>query len=212
MKEFYSYPREDCTDCPDFIDNGAKIRLKNFAKHIAPIAPTALKWIFHTKKSKNGENKMATLEEVFTRYGYPADEMNEKIWFYFRRADKIETFDRVQQADKDAQDKITSLCIWIELLKEYRKTLYARAQELCAADYSMKLTLRRRVDSWHNKRYYDITVAKIINAPNARPIVILSEEYKGTERHTALKRFEELKKQYPNIETEKDIEKMKWER
>ena len=155
---------------------------------------------------------MATLEEVFTRYGYPADEMNEKIWFYFRRADKIETFDRVQQADKDAQDKITSLCIWIELLKEYRKTLYARAQELCAADYSMKLTLRRRVDSWHNKRYYDITVAKIINAPNARPIVILSEEYKGTERHTALKRFEELKKQYPNIETEKDIEKSKWER
>lgn len=155
---------------------------------------------------------MATLEEVFTRYGYPADEMNEKIWFYFRRADKIETFDRVQQADKDAQDKITSLCIWIELLKEYRKTLYARAQELCAADYSMKLTLRRRVDSWHNKRYYDITVAKIINAPNARPIVILSEEYKGTERYTALKRFEELKKQYPNIETEKDIEKMKWER
>ena len=38
---------------------------------------------------------MATLEEVFTRYGYPADEMNEKIWFCFRRADKIETFDRV---------------------------------------------------------------------------------------------------------------------
>ncbi len=155
---------------------------------------------------------MATLEEVFTRYGYPADEMNEKIWFYFRRADKIETFDRVQQADKDAQDKITSLYTWIELLTEYRKTLYARAQELCAADYSMKLTLRRRVDSWHNKRYYDITVAKIINAPNARPIEILSEDYSGKERHTAIKRFEELKKQYPNIETEKDIEKSKWER
>ena len=155
---------------------------------------------------------MATLDEIFTKYGHPADEMNEKIYFYFRRADKIESFDRVQQADKDAQDKITSLCVWIELLKEYRQTLYARAQELCAADYSMKLTLRRRFDSWHNKRYYDITVVKIINAPNPRPLVILSEEYKGTERHTALKRFEELKKQYPNIETEKDIEKSKWER
>lgn len=89
---------------------------------------------------------MAMLDELFTRYGYPADEMNEKIWFCFRRADKIESFDRVQQADKDAQDKINSLCVWIELLKEYRKTLYARAQELCAADYSMKLTLRRRID------------------------------------------------------------------
>lgn len=97
-------------------------------------------------------------------------------------------------------------------IKDVTQTLYARAQELCAANYSMKLTLRRRFDSWHNKRYYDITVVKIINAPNTRPLVILSEEYKGTERHTALKRFEELKKQYPNIETEKDIEKSKWER
>lgn len=76
----------------------------------------------------------------------------------------------------------------------------------------MKLTLRRRVDSWHNKRYYDITVVKIINAPNTCPLVILSEEYKGMERYTAIKRFEELKKQYPNIQTEKDIEKSKWER
>ena len=155
---------------------------------------------------------MATLDELFSRYGHPADEMNEKIYFYFTRADKIETFEKAQQADKAAQDKITSLCVWIELLKEYRKTLYARAQELCAAGYTMKLTLRRRVDSWKNKRYYDITVVKIIDAPNARPVAVLSEEYDGKERHKALKRFEELKKQYPNIETEKDIEKKQWER
>ena len=155
---------------------------------------------------------MATLDELFSRYGHPADEMNEKIYFYFTRADKIETFDKVQQADKAAQDKITSLYTWIELLKEYRKTLYSRAQELCAAGYTMKLTLRRRVDSWKNKRHYDITVVKIIDAPNARPVAVLSEEYDGKERHKALKRFEELKKQYPNIETEKDIDKKQWEK
>lgn len=155
---------------------------------------------------------MVTLDELFSRYGHPANEMNEKIYFYFTRADKIETFEKVQQADKAAQDKITSLCVWIELLKEYRKTLYARAQELCAAGYTMKLTLRRRVDSWKNKRYYDITVVKIIDAPNARPVAVLSEEYDGKERHKALKRFEELKKQYPNIKTKKDIEKKQWER
>lgn len=155
---------------------------------------------------------MATLDELFSRYGHPADEMNEKIYFYFTRADKIETFDRVQQADKAAQDKITSLCVWIELLKEYRKTLSSRAQELCAAGYTMKLTLRRRVDSWNNKRYYDITVVKIIDAPNARPVAVVSEEYDGKDRHKALKRFEELKKQYPNIETEKNIDKKQWEK
>ena len=65
---------------------------------------------------------MATLDELFSRYGHPADEMNEKIYFYFTRADKIETFEKVQQADKAAQDKITSLRVWIELLKKYRKT------------------------------------------------------------------------------------------
>lgn len=155
---------------------------------------------------------MTTLDELFSRYGHPADEMNEKIYFYFTRADKIETFDKVQQADKAAQDKITSLYVWIDLLKEYRKTLYTRAQEFCAAGYKMKLTLRRRVDSWKNKRYYDITVVKIIDALNARPVAVLSEEYNGKERHKALKRFEELKKQYPNIETEKDIDKKQWEK
>ena len=75
-----------------------------------------------------------------------------------------------------------------------------------------EIDLRRRVDSWKNKRYYDITVVKIIDAPNARPVAVLSEEYDGKERHKALKRFEELKKQYPNIETEKDIDKKQWER
>lgn len=155
---------------------------------------------------------MVTLDELFSRYGHPADEMNEKIYFYFTRADKIETFEKVQQADKAAQDKITSLFVWIELLKEYRKTLYSRAQELCAATYNMKLTLRRRVDYYSNKKYYEVKVLKTIDAPNARPVALVSEEYDGKDRHKALKRFEELKKQYPNIETEKDIDKKQWEK
>ncbi len=155
---------------------------------------------------------MLKLDELFSRYGNPADEMNEKIWFYFRRADKIETFDRVQKTDKDAQDKITELYTWIELIKEYRKTLYARAQELCAAEYTMKLTLQRRIDYYSCKKYYDVKVLKIISAPNARPEAVVSEEYDGKDRHKAIKRFEELKKQYPNIETEKDIDKKQWEK
>ena len=155
---------------------------------------------------------MTTLDEIFTRYGYPADEMNERICFYFRRADKIETFGRVQQADKDAQEKIALLYAWIELLKEYRQTLYARAQELCAAEYTMKLTLHRRIEYRTKKKYYIVSLIKIINAPNTNPISLRHEEFNGTERHKAIKRFEELKKQYPNIETEKDIEKSKWER
>ena len=155
---------------------------------------------------------MITLNELFTRYGQPSDEMNEKIYFYFRRADRIETLEKVQKADKDAQDKIAELYIWAELLKEYRKTLYTRAQEFCAADYSMKLTITRHINSWQNKKYYSVKVLKTIAAPYARPLEIIAEEYSGQERHKALKRFEELKKLYPNIETEKDIGKKQWEK
>ena len=155
---------------------------------------------------------MTTLGELFRRHGQPCDEINERIYIYFTRADKIETFDRLQKADKDAQEKIEELQTWIEFLKEYRQTLYSRAQEFCAATYSMKLTLRRRIDYYSNKKYYEIKILKTISAPNACPLVILFEEYSGTERHKAIKRFEELKKQHPNIETEKNIEKSKWER
>ena len=76
----------------------------------------------------------------------------------------------------------------------------------------MKLTLRRRVDYYSNKKYYEVKVLKTIDAPNARPVAVVSEEYDGKDRHKALKRFEELKKQYPNIETEKDIDKKQWEK
>ena len=155
---------------------------------------------------------MKTLDELFTRYGHPSNEMNKYIYLYFRRADKIRTFDQVQQADKSAKEKITELETWIKLLNEYRQTLYSRAQELCAADYSMKLTLQRQTDYYTNKKTYEIKVLKTIAAPNAEPIAILSENYKGTERHTAIKRFEELKQLYPNIKTEKNIEKSKWEK
>ena len=70
----------------------------------------------------------------------------------------------------------------------------------------MKLTLRRRVDYYSNKKYYEVKVLKTIDAPNARPVA------DGKDRHKALKHFEELKKQYPNIETEKDIDKKQWEK
>ena len=44
------------------------------------------------------------------------------------------------------------------------------------------------------------------------PEELFHERFEGKERHTALKRFEVLKKEYPNAEIIKDIEKKHWEK
>lgn len=155
---------------------------------------------------------MANLDNLFSRYGRPYHETDERIYINLTRADKIDTAERVQYYDKYAKDKITELLTFAELLKEYRRSLFERAREFYSASYSLKLQLLRNVDTWSNKKTYTVKILQIPDAPNARPVEILSESYEGKERHTALKRFEELKKIHANIETEIDIDKKRWEK
>ena len=156
---------------------------------------------------------MKTLDNFFSRYGHPANEANETIYLYFTRADKIDSLTRVQDNDSRASQKISELLEIAELLKKYRKTLYDRAQEFLTAGYAMQLKITREIDCWKdNKKFYKIKVLKIPDLPNAAPVTVLEEIYNGKERHTALKRFESLKKLYPNIETIKDIDKRSYEK
>lgn len=156
---------------------------------------------------------MRTLENAFSRYGCPSAEMNETLHFYYTRADHVKTLDWIKYYDKRADEDIQGLLNFIEVLKEYRKTLFERAQEFLTAGYTMQLKIKREIDSYRNgKKSYVIEVLKILDLKNADPVRILQETYEGKERHTALKRFEQLKKLYPNIETIKEIEKQRWER
>lgn len=156
---------------------------------------------------------MRTLESLFSRYGQPSDEMNETLRFYYTRADHVKSLDKVQYYDKEAEEDIKDLLNFAEVLKEYRRTFYDRAQEFLTADYAMQLKITRNIDRWKdNKKFYVIEVLKIFDLPNAEPVKVLEETYEGKERHTALKRFEQLKKLYPNIETIKDIDKRSWEK
>lgn len=156
---------------------------------------------------------MRTLENLFSRYGSPSSEMNETKHFYFTRADHIESIEHVQSEDKKAVNTINELLEFAELLKEYRKTLYDRAQEFLTAGYAMQLKITRNIDCWNgNKKFYVIEILKILDLQNAEPVHVLKETYEGRERHAALKRFEQLKKLYPNIETIKNIDKRSWEK
>lgn len=156
---------------------------------------------------------MRTLESLFSRYGSPSPEMNETLHFYYTRADYVKSLEQVKYYDKKAAEDIQGLLNFVECLKEYRKTLYNRAHEFLTAGYAMQLKITRNIDCWNgNKKFYVIEVLKILDLKNAEPVEVLKETYEGKERHTALKRFEQLKKLYPNIETIKNIEKRSYEK
>ncbi len=155
---------------------------------------------------------MWTLEKAFSRYGAPAREMNQTFTFTHPRADTIESLNRIKDHDKWAAQEIAGLRQFADMLEEYRRTLYERAQAFYSAEYSMQLTLTRRVDTWRNKKFYDVTLIKVYDLENAVPEKILEETYPGTERRQAFQRFDELKKLHPNIETIIDTDKKFWEK
>ncbi len=157
---------------------------------------------------------MKTLDELFSRYGQPAEEMNERIYLYFRRADKLKTIKDIQDSDKSAQRNIAEFLEYTEALKEYRKTLYTRAQEICAASYRLQIKIKRHINGWKNgTKWYTVTLSKIYDeAAHMTPENVIEETFDGKERAKALKRFEALRKEYPNVEAIKDIEKYQWER
>lgn len=157
---------------------------------------------------------MKTLDELFNRYGVKSDEMNERINLYFIRADKLDTMERIKHYDHSAEEAINRLIETAEALKEYRKTLYDRAQEIYAASYSLQLKIQRHIDGWKgDKKRYTVTLSKIYDtAANVKGENLIEETFDGKERFKALKRFEALRKEYPNTEAIKDIDKKSWER
>ena len=132
-------------------------------------------------------------------------------YIYIRKPEAIKSakdiehyYARTAQAISDAENTI-------KLLQEYQQALYTRYQEICNANYKLFLFLERRVHFDNSKSYY-ITISKKFTGNNIADEPILQESFSGKERHKALKRFEALKKEYPNIEHDTDIEKKGWER
>ena len=98
----------------------------------------------------------------------------------------------------------------IETLKEYRKAIAERFAQLATMPYTIRLELVRRA-AWNGKGVtYHITITKTFE--DGSTVDELQENFTGKERHKALARFEELKKQRPGIEAVKNIEKSPWER
>lgn len=148
-----------------------------------------------------------SLEEIFAY----RDDVELRRNAYIKKADKIGSIKDVEHYERRAVDAIKEYETAIETLKEYRKSLYKRYQEICSAQYKIHLNIKRQIN-FDNRKSYIITVSKRFDGSNIRDEEILREVYEGRERHKALARFEALKKEYPNIENDTDIAKRSWER
>ena len=122
----------------------------------------------------------------------------------------------LKQYDQWAARDIQRLEETINTLKKYRKALFEHTQAIQDLESHLQLELKRyrRYDNkvHYYKVHYYVTVKRIYPANERMYNDIISEHYDGTQRHEAIKRYEQLKKQYPGIEAVKDIEKGRWEK
>lgn len=122
----------------------------------------------------------------------------------------IKTIEKLQYYERSADRGILEAEAIVKKMKEYKMMLYQRAQVLTTAGYHYKLKLERCINYSNNRKNYTVTIYKIFESVGE--IVELQEKYTGVERNKAIARFNQLKKERPNIEAETDIQKRKWER
>jgi hypothetical protein len=129
-----------------------------------------------------------------------------------KKASTLDSAKSVLFYDRHIADVIADYKEAITILEEYRQTLCARYQEIINAPFKCVLKLERVINRYDNTKSYVLTVVKRFEGESIRDEELRREVYEGKERHKALKRLEALKKEYPNIETEIDIEKKRWEK
>lgn len=146
----------------------------------------------------------------FSEYGNRDGYAESRPWIMFRKPEKLTDAGEVSQADLSAARDIETLEGLLADLREYRQALAARYAELETMPYTERLELERR-PSWGGGgvTYYLRTVRRYADGTET---ITAHESFPGKQRRDALKRFEELKKQRPGIETVVDIAKKSWER
>lgn len=145
-----------------------------------------------------------------TRYGNPSTDTQITKYIYIVAPETITTAKDIAWRDGMIARDIAELEALAADLREYRQALAARYAELETMPYKRLLRLDRH-PSWSGRGVtYEITITRILEDGTKQQE--LREVYEGKERRTALKRYDELLKQYPGIDAEEDIAKRDWER
>ena len=147
--------------------------------------------------------------KYLTRYGSPAETGEIRFSIYLTDPAKLTTPKDIAWRDKHISEDITRLETVLEALRDYRKDLSARYGELETMTYSRQLKVERN-PHWRGNIEYTVTITKTFE--DGSQVKDLNESYPGKERRKAISRFEELKKQFPGIESVIDIDKRQWEK
>lgn len=147
--------------------------------------------------------------DLFQRYGSTRKDAEIRILYYLQRPESLDTFDRIKHYDSQAAQIIAQCKKLIEDMSEYRQDLAARYNQLATMPSRRRLRLERYVN-FNNKKFYYIR--HFTNYDDGTVVETETETFPGKERRAALARFAELKKQYPGIVAEMDIEKKSWEK
>ena len=154
------------------------------------------------------ENKKS-YSSLFTRYGSPSEEAEIRLYGYLTRPDKLDTFKRIRDNDDSAARMIADCKHLVAQLTAYRKDLPKRYNELATTPSRGSIELQRYRGYHGGVTYY---IRFWTQYDDGTRVETATEIYSGKDRHKAIARFEELKKQRPGIEAVKDIEKRSWER
>ena len=147
--------------------------------------------------------------DLFQRYGSPSKDAEIRILYYLQRPEALDTFDKIKKYDREAAHIVAQCTKLIEDMSEYRQDLAARYNQLATMPSSRRLRIERYVN-YDNKKFYYIR--HFTDYDDGTSVETETETFPGKERRAALARFAELKKQYPGIVTEMDIEKKSWEK
>lgn len=149
-----------------------------------------------------------SINELFVR----REDAELRRTVYIKAPNKIGSIQHIEHYERAALDGIRDAKNTIKILQEYRQALFNRYQEIYATNYKLFLRLHRSVHYYNNQKKYTVSIVKRFDGNGVDDEEILREIYDGKERHKAIKRFEALKKEYPNIEFEIDITKKSWEK
>lgn len=150
-----------------------------------------------------------SIDTLFTRFGSPSREADISLRGWLIRPDCLDQ-GRVVHYDEQAARLIADAQTLIAQLTEYRAALASRYGQLETMPSARRLTLTRELRHYPDRKVYRVTIERVYK--DGTKVGELDEQYPGQERHKALKRFAELQKKFPGIESVKDIEKRAWER
>lgn len=148
-------------------------------------------------------------KDLLLRFGEIQEQAEHKIYIYVNNPKNLKTAEEIAWRDCDAAARIKELEAITEALKDYRTALAKRYGELETMPYKDTLKIER-VTYWKKHIEYVVTIIRIFEDGTQREE--LREIYKGKERKAALNRYEELRKQFPGIESIKMIDKRSWEK